>query len=79
MNVNHSAWPGGMIEISFCDYILREVMLCVLITHSNEYTQHTIINIKKEIPRNYSKYNNACSCGLLWLETQELYQNSRDK
>ena len=32
---------------------------------SNEYTQHTIINIKKKITLNYSKYNNVCSYGLL--------------
>ena len=31
---------------------------------SNEYTQHTIINIKKKkITRNYAKYNNVCSYG----------------
>ena len=31
---------------------------------SNEYTQHTIINIKRKITRNYPKYNNVCSCGI---------------
>ena len=29
--------------------------------NSNEYTQHTIINIEKEITLNYSKYDNICS------------------
>ena len=31
---------------------------------SNEYIQHTIINIKKKITRNYPKYNNVCSYGI---------------
>ena len=30
---------------------------------SNEYTQHTIVNIKTKITRNYPIYNNVCSCG----------------
>ena len=32
---------------------------------SNEYKQHTIINIKKKITLNYPKYNNICSYGIL--------------
>ena len=31
---------------------------------SNEYTQHTIINIKKKITLNYPKYNNVSSYGI---------------
>ena len=31
---------------------------------SNEYKQHTIINIKKKISLNYSKYDNVCSYGI---------------
>ena len=31
---------------------------------SNEYTQHTIINIKTKFTRNYSKYNTFCSHGI---------------
>ena len=31
---------------------------------SNEYTQHAIINIKKEIRRNNPKYNNVCRYGI---------------
>ena len=31
---------------------------------SNEYTQHTIINIKKKITPNYPKYNIVCSYGI---------------
>ena len=30
---------------------------------SNEYIQHTIINMKK-ITLNYPRYNNVCSCGI---------------
>ena len=46
---------------------------------SNEYTQHSIINITKKITLNYSKYDNACSCGIFWLGTQERVRNSRGK
>ena len=31
---------------------------------SNEYTQHTIINIKVKITQNYPKYNNVSSHGI---------------
>ena len=31
---------------------------------SNEYTHHSIINIKKKITLNYPKYNNVCSYGI---------------
>ena len=31
---------------------------------SNEYKQHTSINIKKKIILNYFKYNNVCSYGI---------------
>ena len=44
---------------------------------SNEYTQHTIINMKKENHLNYPKYNNVCSCGIYSLGTQERVRNSR--
>ena len=46
---------------------------------SNEYTQHTIINIKKKITRNYSKYNNVCSYGTFLSGTQERVRNSCGK
>ena len=35
--------------------------------NSNEYTQHTFINIKKKITLNYPKYNNICSYGIFSL------------
>ena len=46
---------------------------------SNEYTLHTIINIKKEIALNYSKYNNVCSFHGFFQGTQERVRNSRGK
>ena len=53
---------------------------------SNEYTQYTIINIKKKITRNNPKYNNICSYVfflllllLLLLGTQKRVRNSRGK
>ena len=44
---------------------------------SNDYTQHTIINIK--ITRNYPKYNNVCSYEIFLLGTQERVRNRRGK
>ena len=38
---------------------------------SNEYTQHTIINIKKKITQNLPKYYNVCSYEIVLLETQK--------
>ena len=32
--------------------------------YSNEYTQHTVINIKMKTTRNYPKYINVCSFGI---------------
>ena len=44
---------------------------------SNEYTQHTNINIKKTITLNYPKHsNNVCR---YFLGTQERVRNSRGK
>ena len=31
---------------------------------SNEYTKHTIFNLKKRVSLNYPKYNNICSYGI---------------
>ena len=46
---------------------------------SNEYTQHTIINIKRKSPE-YPKYNNVCRYSIfLLLETQERVRNNRGK
>ena len=47
--------------------------------NSNEYTQQTIIYIKKKISLNNPKYNNVCSYGILFLRTQERVRNSRGK
>ena len=43
---------------------------------SIEYTQRTIINIKKKAIPNYSKYNNVCSYGIFLLGTQERVRKS---
>ena len=46
---------------------------------SNEYTQHTIINLKKKITSNYPKYNDVCNCRNFVLGTQERVRNSSGK
>ena len=46
---------------------------------SNEYTQHTIINLKKKITLKYPKFNTVCSYGIFSLGTQERVRNSRGK
>ena len=38
---------------------------------SPECTQHSIINIKMKITKNYPKFNNVCSYEIFWLGTQE--------
>ena len=43
---------------------------------SNEYKQHTIINIKRKITLNYPK---SAAMGFLFQGTQERVQNSRGK
>ena len=46
---------------------------------SNECTKHIIVNIKKKITLNYSKYNNVCSYEIFFQGTQKRIQNSRGK
>ena len=43
---------------------------------SNEYTQYTIFNIKKE---NHPKLSQICSYGFLFRRTQERVRNSHGK
>ena len=43
---------------------------------SNEYTQYTIFNIKKEIALNYPKFE---AMGFFFQGTQERVRNSRSK
>ena len=45
---------------------------------SNEYTQHTIINMKKKIILNYPKYNMSAAMKV-FLGTQERVRKSRGK
>ena len=44
--------------------------------NSNEYIQHTIINIKRKITLNYPK---SAAMGFLFQGTQERVRNSRGK
>ena len=37
---------------------------------SNEYTQHTIINIIKKFTINYPKYDNVCSYGMFSTDSR---------
>ena len=66
MSVTHSARSGGIKGIFF---------LFSLLGDSNEYTQYTIFNIKKNITLNYPK---SIAMGFS-QETQERVQNSRGK
>ena len=65
MSVNHSAKSGGIIRISLIFYNMK--VCCVFSLRSphrgdsNEYTQHTIFNIKKV---NHPKLSQICSCGI---------------
>ena len=69
MSVNHSARPGDIIGILFRFFFNMKVC-CVLFSlesphrcDSNEFTQHAIINLKKNIFLYYHKYNNFLSYG----------------
>ena len=41
---------------------------------SNEYTQHTIVNIKKKITLNYPKYDNVCSYEMFSKELKNEFE-----
>ena len=60
MSVNHSVRTGGIIRICFFIFPNMKVWCVFSLTSprrddSNEYTQYTIINIKKRITLNYPK------------------------
>ena len=61
MKVNQSVRLGGIIGISFRFSFYNMKVCCGFLSESphrgdsNEYTQHTIINIKEKITRNYTK------------------------
>ena len=64
MSVNHSARSGGIIFFSIFFAMKVCCVFSLELPHlgdSNEYTQHTIINIKKKIALNYPKYDNVFS------------------
>ena len=69
MSVKHSARSDVIIGVLFSIFVDMKVC-CVFSLESphrgdsNEYTQHTIINLIKKITLNYSKYNNVCSYGI---------------
>ena len=44
---------------------------------SKEYTQHAIINTKKKMTLDYSKYNYVCTYRIFSLETRERVRNNR--
>ena len=85
MSVIHSARTGDIIGIVFFSFSNMKVIFCVFSSESphrgesNENVQHTIINIKKKITQNYTKYNNVCSCGIILLGTQDRNRNSHGK
>ena len=83
MSVIHSARTGDIIGIVFSSF--SDMQVCCVFSlesphrgDSNENIQHTIINIKKKITRNYAKYN-VTSYGIILLGTQERVRNSRGK
>ena len=65
MSVNHRARSGSIIEIVFIFFNIK--VCCVFLLESphrgdsNEYTQYTIFNIKKE---NHPKLPQICSYGI---------------
>ena len=74
MSVNHSVMSVGIIEVSLLyftftylfDFLIMTLLVCCVFSlesphrsNSNEYTQHTIISIKKE---NHSKLFQMKSC-----------------
>ena len=82
--VNHSPRSGGIIGIYFQIFLNTKVCFVFSLESphggdSKEYTQHTIITIKKKITLNYPKNNNVCSYGIFFLGTQEQVRNSRGK
>ena len=61
MRVNQNARSVDIIGIYFFVFLLYVCMLCVLIIIAsprrfNEYTQYSIVKIKKKITLNYPKY-----------------------
>ena len=70
MNVNHSARSGGVLGILFFSIFFNMKVYCVYSLESphrgdsNEYTQHTVINITKKIILNHPIYDNVSSYGI---------------
>ena len=74
MRVKYIARSGGVRDIFFIFFNMK--VCCVFSLESphrgdsNEYTQHTTINIKKKITLTYLKYNNLCSYWDFFLGTK---------
>ena len=72
MSINRSVRSGGIIGIYFRFFNMK--VCCVFLLESphrgdsNEYTQYTIFNIRKE---NHPKLSQICSNWILFQGTQE--------
>ena len=80
MRVDESARSGGIIRICLIFY---NMMVCCVFSlespqwgDSNENTQFTVFNIKKE---NHTKLSQICSQGFAFLGTEERVRNNRNK
>ena len=85
MRVDFSARSVGLIGLSFRFSLINMKVCCVFSLESpdrgdsNDYTQYTIINIKRkscEISQNTILF---AAMGCFWLGTQEQVRNSRGK
>ena len=84
MSVDHRARSVGIIRISFFIYLNMKVC-CVFSLESpqrgdsNEYTQHTIINIKRKSPEIIPNTIMSGAMGFVMLGTQERGRNNRSE
>ena len=80
MRVDESARSGGIIRICLIFYNMK--VCCVFSLESphwgdsNENTQYTVFNIKKE---NHTELSQICSQGFVFLGTEERVRNNRGK
>ena len=76
MSVKHSVRSGGITEILFFDFLYHISMSCVSLESphrgdSNEYTQHTIINIKRKSLEIIPNTIMSAATGFFFSGTQE--------
>ena len=84
MSVIHSTRIGDILGIVFSSFSNMKVccMFSLESPHrgdSNEYTQNTIINIKRKSPEIMPNTIMSAGMGSFLLETQERVRNSRGK